>query len=72
MLTNGKQQQSNVRFTVNDKITVKFDKAKSLLILFKNGKEHEPKLIELEDELWNELYPCVVFYNQGDVVDILQ
>jgi hypothetical protein len=47
MLINGKEQQSNVRFTVNDKITVRFDKAKGLLIMFKNGKEHEPKLVEL-------------------------
>jgi len=68
----GQQQQSNQRFCQNDKITMRYDKAKNLLVMYKNGKSYEPRLVELPEDVWNELHPCVVFYNKGDIVDILQ
>lgn len=40
--------------------------------MYKNGKSYEPWLTEVTEDVWNELHPCVVFYNKGDVVDILQ
>jgi len=70
--TDGHQQQTNLRFCQNDKITLRYDKAKNLLVMFKNGRSHEPRLVEMPDDVWNELHPCVVFYNKGDMVDILQ
>jgi hypothetical protein len=47
MFLNGQQQQTNVRFNVNDKITIRYDKAKGLLLFFKNGKSYEPRLVDL-------------------------
>lgn len=70
--TDGKQLQTGQRFCQNDKITMRYDKSKNLLVMFKNGKSHEPRLTDMPEDVWNELHPCVVFYNKGDIVDILQ
>ena len=50
---------------------MRYDKIKQVLVFFKNGKFYEPIVVEANLPEWDELYPCVTFFNKGDQVDIL-
>jgi hypothetical protein len=45
MFSDGQQSSSHCGFSLNEKVTIRYDKAKQLLIFFKNGKFFEPTIV---------------------------